>query len=242
MPVLTGTAKIEGEPVFGQTLTAICDLNSMPSIPNFGELSYQWKCNTTNIDGAVFQTYTLTEDDIDNFIHVQVSAENCTGIVVSPVVGPVSKAEQIMPEAPQMENNTDTSITLVAIEGCEYNINGGEWQSSPFFEGLSPHSSYAFTQRKTETRSHYASPVSPEAVFCTMPYDHFCENHRSTFKAYPNPANGCITIEGSGTMTLTNALGQTILTKEIKGKEKVELPQGMYFVTMGNETHKIVVE
>ena len=26
------------------------------------------------------------------------------------------------------------------------------------------------------------------------------------------------------------------------GKEKLELPKGMYFVTMGNETRKIVVE
>ena len=75
-----------------------------------------------------------------------------------------------------------------------------------------------------------------------MPYDHLCENHRSTFKVYPNPAKGYIIIEGTGNMTVTNALGQTILTKEIKSKEKMELPQGLYFVTMGGETRKIVVE
>ena len=49
-------------------------------------------------------------------------------------------------------------------------------------------------------------------------------------------------IEGTGIMTVTNALGQIILTKEIKGKEKVKLPQGLYFVTLGGETRKIVVE
>jgi hypothetical protein len=75
-----------------------------------------------------------------------------------------------------------------------------------------------------------------------MPYDHLCENHRSIFKVYPNPAKGYIIIEGTGNMTVTNALGQTIMTKEIKSKEKLELPKGMYFVTMGNETQKIVVE
>jgi hypothetical protein len=79
-------------------------------------------------------------------------------------------------------------------------------------------------------------------VFCTLPYDQLCENHRSTFKIYPNPAKDCITIEGTGTMTVTNVLGQTLLTKEIKGKDKLELPQGLYFVKMGNETRKIVVE
>ena len=241
-PTLTGVVKIDGEPVFGQTLAAITDLNSIPSIPDLGELSYQWKRDTTNIEGAVFQTYTLSEDDIDLLISVQVTAENCEGTITSPLVGPVRKAEQAMPEAPQMESNTDTSITLVTVEGCEYNINGNDWQDSPVFVGLMPSTSYIFTQRKKETRSQYASPVSPEAVFCTMPYDEICEHHRSTFKVYPNPAKGYVIIEGTGNMTLTNALGQTIMTKEIKGKEKLELPKGMYFVTMGNETRKVVVE
>ncbi len=242
IPTLIGEVNISGEPFFGETLTAETNLGSMPSIPDLGELHYQWRRDTTAIEGAVYSTYTLTEDDIFEKVCVQVTTENCTGAITSPLFGPIKKAEQPMPEAPQMESNTDTSITLVAIEDGEYNINGGEWQPSPVFEGLMPSTSYIFTQRKKETRSHYASPVSPEAVFCTMPYDYLCENHRSTFKVYPNPAKGYIIIEGTGNMTVTNALGQTILTKEIKGKEKLELPHGMYFVTMGGETRKIVVE
>ena len=242
IPTLTGEVNISGEPFFGETLTAETNLGSTPSIPDLGELHYQWRRDTTAIEGAVYSTYTLTEDDIFEKVCVQVTAENCTGAITSPLFGPIKKAEQPMPEAPQMESNTDTSITLVAIEDGEYNINGGEWQPSPVFEGLMPSTSYIFTQRKKETRSHYASPVSPEAVYCTMPYDYLCENHRSTFKVYPNPAKGYIIIEGTGNMTVTNALGQTILTKEIKSKEKLELPKGMYFVTMGSETRKIVVE
>jgi subtilisin family serine protease len=242
IPTLTGEVNISGEPFFGETLTAETNLGSTPSIPDLGELHYQWRRDTTAIEGAVYSTYTLTEDDIFEKVCVQVTAENCTGAIISPLFGPIKKAEQPMPEAPQMESNTDTSITLVAIEDGEYNINGSEWQPSPVFEGLMPSTSYIFTQRKKETRSHYASPVSPEAVYCTMPYDHLCENHRSTFKVYPNPAKGYIIIEGTGNMTVTNALGQTILTKEIKGKEKLVLPQGMYFVTLGSETRKIVVE
>ena len=242
IPTLTGEVNISGEPFFGETLTAETNLGSTPSIPDLGELHYQWRRNTTAIEGAVYSTYTLTEDDIFEKVCVQVTAENCTGAITSPLFGPIKKAEQPMPEAPQMESNTVTSITLVAIEDGEYNINGSDWQPSPVFEGLMPSTSYIFTQRKKETRSHYASPVSPEAVYCTMPYDYLCENHRSTFKVYPNPAKGYIIIEGTGNMTVTNALGQTILTKEIKGKEKLVLPQGMYFVTLGSETRKIVVE
>lgn len=58
---------------------------------------------------------------------------------------------------------------------------------------------------------------------------------------FPNPATDRVTIEGIGTMTITNTLGQTILTKEIDGKETIELPQGLYFVTIGEAMQKFVV-
>ncbi len=242
IPTLTGEVNISGEPFFGETLTAETNLGSTPSIPDLGELHYQWRRDTTAIEGAVYSTYTLTEDDIFEKVCVQVTAENCTGAITSPLFGPIKKAEQPMPEAPQMESNTDTSITLVAIEDGEYNINGSDWQPSPVFEGLMPSTSYIFTQRKKETRSHYASPASPESVFTTMPYNQLDENYRDTFKIYPNPSNGSITVEGSGMLIVTNLFGQTILSKEIEGKDKVELSPGLYFVRLGNKTQKVVVE
>ena len=241
-PSLFGEVSITGEPFFGETLTAQTELGCTPPLPDLGELSYQWRRDTTAIEGAVYSTYTLTEDDIYEQVCVQVSAENCTGSITSPLFGPIKKAEQPAPEAPQLESRGESRITLVAIENGEYNINGGEWQRSPVFESLTPATSYTFTQRKMETRSHYASPASPEAVFATLLYDQLEENQRSTFKIYPNPAKGQVSIEGTGMLTITNALGQTVLTKEINGKEKVELPKGLYFVKMGNKTQKIVVE
>jgi hypothetical protein len=68
------------------------------------------------------------------------------------------------------------------------------------------------------------------------------EVEKQNFKIYPNPAKDRVTIEGTGIMTVTNALGQTILTREINGKETIELPQGLYFVKMNGVTRKIVVE
>ena len=99
MPVLTGDAKIVGETVVEQTLTVEMDLSSMPSIPDLGELSYQWQRNTTDIEGAVEPSYTLTEADIDGWISVQVSAANCTGMVVSEKVGPVVRYDRINEKA-----------------------------------------------------------------------------------------------------------------------------------------------
>jgi subtilisin family serine protease len=241
VPELLGEVIIIGEPFFGETLATETNLSSTPSIPDLGALNYQWWRGTTAIEGAVDATYTLTEDDIFERICVQVTAANCTGTLTSPYFGPIKKAEQAMPDAPQMESNTDTTITLVAIEDGEYNIDGGDWQSSPVFEGLTQNTSYTFTQRKKETRSHYASPSSPAAVFSTMP-DQIDENHRSVFKVFPNPSKSSVTIEGQGVLVITNTLGQTVLTKEIESKTKVELPQGLYFMKMGSETRKIVVE
>lgn len=68
------------------------------------------------------------------------------------------------------------------------------------------------------------------------------ENEGQQCRAYPNPAKDRFTVEGTGTMTVTNALGQTVMTKEIDGKATIELPQGIYFVKLGGATRKIVVE
>lgn len=68
------------------------------------------------------------------------------------------------------------------------------------------------------------------------------EQNSETFEIYPNPAKGRFTVEGTGTVTVTNTLGQTILTQEIDGKATIELPRGMYFVKLGGATRKVVVE
>jgi hypothetical protein len=68
------------------------------------------------------------------------------------------------------------------------------------------------------------------------------ENGENAFSIYPNPANDCVTIEGTGILIVTNTIGQTIMTKEIDGKATIELPRGMYFVKMNGITRKIVVE
>ena len=43
-------------------------------------------------------------------------------------------------------------------------------------------------------------------------------------------------------MTVTNVLGQAVLTRDIDGKETIELPRGIYFVKLGGVTRKVVVD
>lgn len=72
--------------------------------------------------------------------------------------------------------------------------------------------------------------------------DGVVESNTTSFEVWPNPAQGRFTIEGKGKMTITNALGQIILTKDIDGKENIALPKGLYFVKLGGMTRKVVVE
>ena len=68
------------------------------------------------------------------------------------------------------------------------------------------------------------------------------EYDESDFQIYPNPAKDRITVEGTGNLSITNALGQIILTQEIDGQTTINLPRGLFFARMGNVVRKIVVE
>ena len=62
------------------------------------------------------------------------------------------------------------------------------------------------------------------------------------FNVFPNPAQGSVTIEGNGLLTIVNSLGQTIFAKEIYDEETLALPRGVWFVKLDDKVRKIVVE
>ena len=167
---LTGDVSISVviDVVFGETLTAtITGLSSDPEILSLGALSYQWRRGETDISGATSHTYTLTQADIGSQINLVVSAANCSGSVTSEYTQTVAKAHQYAPVQPTMLGSTATSITLNTVQGCEYSLIGGEWQSSPVFTDLTPGTYYAFIQRFIETDTHSASQQSEPASFST---------------------------------------------------------------------------
>ena len=71
------------------------------------------------------------------------------------------------------------------------------------------------------------------------------ETMATTMSVYPNPAQGCFTVEGTGLMTVTNILGQKVMEKTIENRFVVTLPEGLYLLklTSGNTsvTRKVVV-
>jgi hypothetical protein len=167
--ILGGTVTIGGVATFGQTLTATTELVSTPPVAH-GTISYQWKREGSDINGATSSAYTLAAEDVGKRISVSVTAASCSGSVVSTATETVSKAAQSAPAAPTTASVTSTSVTLNTIEGAEYrNGDGDAWQDSPTFSGLSPETSYAFYARMKETATHEASPASAGLTVTTAP-------------------------------------------------------------------------
>ena len=78
------------------------------------------------------------------------------------------------------------------------------------------------------------------------------ESAENQFDVYPNPANGVLFVETrliaslpDQTYHITNLMGQTLLTGQITAENQQinvsSLPQGMYFISVGDVTRKFVV-
>ncbi|MCR5038476.1 MAG: T9SS type A sorting domain-containing protein [Bacteroidales bacterium] len=124
---------------------------------------------------------------------------------------------------------------FVAIDQLSANVHLGKY-SMDLFDGDYGIVAAVFNDAKRDNEELAFSNRSENEIVGVG------EQNNETFGIYPNPAKGRFTIEGTGTMTVTNSLGQTILTREIDVKETMELPQGMYFVKLGEATRKVLVE
>jgi hypothetical protein len=80
-------------------------------------------------------------------------------------------------------------------------------------------------------------------LWATAGYESIDEYDITTMSIYPNPSSGNITIEGTGMLTITNAIGQKVLEKQIIEKETITLEKGIYFVKINNSlTQKLLVK
>lgn len=75
--LLKGSCTISGQPYYGFTLRAVVESN------NTGGLSYQWKRNNIDIEGAVSDTYLVTEEDIGTVITCSIESDIEAGAISS---------------------------------------------------------------------------------------------------------------------------------------------------------------
>ncbi len=63
----------------------------------------------------------------------------------------IVEINEYLPFSPTIEAFGENSVTLKAIEGYEYKLNDGEWQSENVFKGLQSDTEYSFYQRIAAT-------------------------------------------------------------------------------------------
>lgn len=87
--------------------------------------------------------------------------------------------------------------------------------------------------------------TSCDEVYINYHYD-VEEPQMYGFGVYPNPTNGMITVSGcqTGDYYINNLMGQTLMTGQINVENQQidisELPTGLYFITVANQTLKLI--
>ncbi|PWM46823.1 MAG: hypothetical protein DBX47_01780 [Clostridiales bacterium] len=89
------------------------------------------------------------------------------------------------PAAPEIANTTDKVITLKAVSGCEYSLDGTTWQASNVFQNLLPNKEYTLYARYAQTDTTYASEKSAGLKITTL---------KSTINAPEAPVADKVTI------------------------------------------------
>ncbi len=141
----TGTLVYDGETDFKATLT--------------GEFTTGLDLDVTDITYEYSETedgeYTTAVDCTKaGYYKASISVENNVTATVS---YRVTKAERNAPEAPQLESKTTRSITVKEVEGCEYSIDGENWQASTEFTNLTPATEYTIYIRYAGDENHEPS-------------------------------------------------------------------------------------
>jgi len=198
IPVGTSRITINKEIPAGMNLRLACQ-----GTPNLfrsdisATLSYPYK-----IEGIVSIKYSSASSAPNSYYYYfydwEIMIAGCHSEVATVTVTLSTKEPQPAPEAPELDSVTTTSITLVVVEGCEYRMDGGEWQTSPIFSELTPDSPYTFTQRFAETATHFASPESKAAIFKTNEEVGIEAITNYELRIYPNPTDGELRIEIAG--------------------------------------------
>lgn len=162
---IEGTVTISGIAKYGNVLTA----DTTNITPSNATLAYLWKRG--GVDIGTDKTYVITIADIGKSITVTVTGVEAYGGGIRSLAVTPTKQDVTAPSAPTLFKKTLNSITLNSVAGQEYKIEGGIWQSSAVFIGLSSNTAYEIYARVAETDTHNPSGVSAALSVTTYEKD-----------------------------------------------------------------------
>ena len=155
----------------GTTVTTLKTYTKTPIAPTAAQITDTSVTLTDNdgyeysMDGISWQEENLFENLAPNreYTFYQRIAETDTSYVSekSEALTVVTlKTAVKAPKAPEIKEISYECIELMAVDGCEYSIDGINWQKETVFKGLTPDTEYTFYQRMAETDTAYASQPS----------------------------------------------------------------------------------
>ena len=156
------------------------------------------------------------------------------------------KTEKTAPAVPTLKDRTYTSITLNSIEGAQYRCNGGAWQTSPEFTGLTAGTTYTFEAYYPETDDCKASSISEAVEFSTLRHSSGSSSSNPTYSVTtPSKSeNGGVAVSSKNarkgdtvTVTVTPDAGYqldklTVTDKDGKELKLTDKGDGKYSFTM----------
>lgn len=154
-----GCSKLENLTIKGAERLYAKSFSCCNSLKNI----YLSKNLKTVYNGAFDET-----DNIEN-IYYEGSEEEWNAVTILPNNDALKKANVYfnsteipdeVPTAPELLRKTACTVTLKHIDGCEYRLNDGEWQSSNVFTGLNPNTEYKFYRRTAAAEESPAGAVS----------------------------------------------------------------------------------
>ena len=157
-----GTLTYTGEAQTPQVTTAATAVNNQT-------VTFKYSLTEEGEYGTM-PTFTDANEGSPATVYFKASAPNHSDATGSFTVT-VNRATPNAPAAPTTENISASSVTLNAVDGCEYSMDGNTWQESTIFTSLNRTTEYTFYQRLKETANTNASPAS-SAKFTTSDHDH----------------------------------------------------------------------
>lgn len=146
---LTGSVTIEGDAVFGVTLTAEYKGNA-------DNVEYTWYREGEDKPVGTTNTYTITKDDIDKVLTVWVSdTDNFNGMKKA-TTAKVEKATQDAPAKPIIEAKENKIIVTKPDTKAQYRLNDGTFGNETEFN-VDYDTEYTVSARYPETATHKAS-------------------------------------------------------------------------------------
>lgn len=161
---LQGTPEIVGNSNYLSNVTA--NLSILTAIRN--TFRYKWYIDGVEVANEI--GYTLQAEDIGKKLKVEIISNHplSAGSVFSEEIIVGKAVQTAAPAAPVVEMITNTSVTLQALDGYEYSMDGITWQESNVFEGLNAYTEYTFCQRIAENKYDYASAQSGYTIVVTL--------------------------------------------------------------------------